>query len=63
MSKKVLILLILLIINVLSQNCEEDENFCNKCDLLTNLCSQCKFNNLIPDEKGGCTGAHKCELG
>ena len=60
MSKKVFILLILLIINALSQNCEEDENFCDKCDLLS---YQCKFNNLIPDEKGGCTGAHKCELG
>ena len=63
MSKEMFVLLILLIINVLSQNCVEDENFCNKCDLLTNLCIQCKFSNFIPDEKGGCIGAQKCELG
>ena len=63
MSKQIYILFALVIINVLSQQCEEDKNFCKKCDLLTNLCSQCKFNNLIPDEKGGCTGSKKCELG
>ena len=60
MSKEIFILFTLVIINALSQKCVEDENFCNKCDLLTNLCNQCKFNNLIPDDKGGCTGAKKC---
>jgi len=63
MSKKIFIIFALLIVNALSQKCVEDDNFCKKCDLLTDLCNQCKFNNLIPDDKGGCTGAKKCELG
>ena len=63
MLQKMFILLIILISNILSQKCVEHENFCKNCDSLTNLCSKCENDILIPDENGGCTGAKKCEVG
>ena len=39
------------------------EKFCKKCNPLTNLCFKCEYNNLIPDNNGGCIGAKKCLVG
>ena len=44
-------------------SCINKENFCNKCNPLTNLCIKCKLDILIPDKNGGCIGAKKCILG
>ena len=46
-----------------SQSCKDSENFCNKCNPLTNLCIKCQFDILTPDENGGCTGLKKCSIG
>ena len=44
--------------------CKQDTNFCNHCNILTNLCAKCVNSEvLIPDENGGCTGIKKCTLG
>ena len=46
-----------------SPNCKDSENFCNKCNPLTNLCIKCQYDFLIPDNNGGCVGKEKCSLG
>ena len=53
------ILFLILIIRFLfvSPNCKKDEKYCIKCNPLTNLCAKCEFDNLFPDENGGCFGA------
>ena len=63
MSKSLFILLLFQFLNILSQKCIENENYCKKCNLITNLCINCEFKVLTPDEEGGCKGAKKCKLG
>ncbi len=63
MSKYLFILFLLQFLSIYSQNCIENKNFCRKCSLITNLCDNCDFNVLSPDETGGCKGANICKLG
>ena len=57
------ILFIILIKSFLSSpNCINYQNFCNKCNPLTNLCMKCESDIFIPDKNGGCTGAKKCSI-
>ena len=46
-----------------SPRCKDSENFCKKCNPLTNLCIKCLYDNLIPDINGGCIGNEKCSIG
>ena len=49
---------------LISPNCVESQNFCKKCNPLTNLCIICSEEDiLIPDEKGGCIGSQNCISG
>ena len=41
--------------------CQEKQNYCEKCNSLTQLCIQCIYDSFIPNEQGGCTG--KCQFG
>ena len=50
-------------IAISSPSCEIEKNFCSECHPITNLCTKCKYNTLIPDEEGGCTGVKKCIVG
>ena len=43
--------------------CKNNENYCNKCNPLTNLCIKCEIDILTPDKNGGCIGIKKCILG
>ena len=43
--------------------CKEDEKFCGKCNPLTNICVKCIYDNLIPDDNGGCIGKNQCIVG
>ena len=43
--------------------CKISENFCKKCNPLTNLCIKCQYDILTPDNNGGCIGNEKCSLG
>ena len=47
----------------LSSMCVEERNFCSECHSITNLCTKCEYDTLIPDEEGGCTGINKCAVG
>ena len=63
MSKKnFFIILIYLLINIqlYLSLCQEDKNFCTKCNPVTKLCEKCEKNILIPDNNGGCKGIEKC---
>ena len=42
--------------------CTNYQNFCDKCNPITNLCMKCKSEIFVPDENGGCTGAKKCSI-
>ena len=42
---------------------KKNDNYCSKCNPLTNLCAKCEFDILTPDEYGGCIGIQKCTLG
>ena len=45
-------------------SCKEFINFCNYCNIFTNLCEKCQYSDiLVPDKNGGCIGAKKCTLG
>ena len=59
------IFLALIIIPLINSfpSCINNENFCKKCNSLTNLCFKCQYDNLIPNAEGGCTGGKKCEVG
>ena len=63
MSKIIFFFLILKLIEILSQVCNENENNCKKCDPFHKLCTECDFNIFTPDKNGGCIGLRKCELG
>ena len=43
--------------------CIDGKNFCNRCNPVTKLCAQCKYDVFIPDEDGGCKGSQKCVNG
>ena len=43
--------------------CTDGKNFCNRCNPVTKLCAQCKYDVFIPDEDGGCKGSQKCVNG
>ena len=43
--------------------CVVERNFCSECHSITNLCTKCEYDILIPDEEGGCTGINKCSVG
>ena len=45
------------------QMCVVERNFCSECHSITNLCTKCEYDILIPDEEGGCTGINKCSVG
>ena len=46
----------------LSQKCTNYQNYCDKCNPITNLCMKCQSELFIPDENGGCKGAKKCSI-
>ena len=48
---------------IASPICKKNDNYCSKCNPLTNLCAKCEFDILTPDEYGGCIGIQKCTLG
>ena len=55
--------LIFFIIQIINPICVESEKYCKKCNSLTNICFKCEYDNLIPDNNGGCIGAKKCLVG
>ena len=58
------LLFLLLLENILSSShCSTNENYCLKCNPITNICFKCKYDILIPDNNGGCVGFEKCILG
>ena len=58
------LLSLLLLENILSSpHCSTNEKYCLKCNPITNYCFKCKYDNLIPDDDGGCRGFKKCILG
>ena len=65
MSLKILkIILFIFPIVISAPTCSSDKNFCDHCNILTNLCVKCQYPDiLVPDENGGCTGAKKCLVG
>ena len=66
MSKKIdslYLLLFLLSFPLSSEDCEENQNNCTKCNPITNLCATCDKNILKPDLKGGCEPSHQCRVG
>jgi len=54
-------ILIILNIDISKSACLENENNCQKCNPLNNLCAKCISENLQPDMNGGCEG--KCSIG
>ena len=46
-----------------SPSCSLGKNFCSECHPITNLCTKCQYNILVPDEEGGCIGTKKCFFG
>ena len=57
------LLLSFLSISLSSPLCIIDKNFCKDCHPITNLCIQCEYNSLTPDENGGYIGNKKCSIG
>ena len=58
-----ILLLISLGISLSSHSCEVGKDFCLDCHFITNLCTKCEYNILVPDEQGGCKGSKKCSSG
>ena len=56
------IILIYIQIYISSPVCEENKNFCTKCNPVTKLCERCENDVLIPDNNGGCVGKKKCKV-
>ena len=63
MQIKLLFIFVIQYLEIFAQECIENINYCQKCNSLTNLCIKCQFNNLIPDDKGGCKGLKDCKNG
>ena len=61
MNPKFLILLILFSLSY--QKCTKGENFCVLCELATDLCKECEYDIMKPDDKGGCEGIKECTEG
>ena len=60
------IIILLNIINILISNpfCLDNTNYCQNCNILTNLCFKCEIPEIFtPDENGGCVGSKKCYSG
>ena len=61
---KLLNFLFIISISTSKPSCKDSTNFCNHCNILTNLCAKCeKSDILVPDLNGGCIGAQKCFVG
>ena len=65
MKKLINIIIIFLILKtcIFLPTCMEGENYCSKCNPVTNLCVKCSLPVLIPNENGECIGAKKCSPG
>lgn len=66
MEKFILLFLISISFVTSAENqplCIPKENFCKRCNQLTNLCISCEYDVLKPDKLGGCTGKGKCSIG
>ena len=61
MLKIISISLIIFQISYSAPNCKEKQNYCEKCNTLTNLCVKCTSDNYFPDKDGGCEP--KCVFG
>ena len=62
--KTFIFFVILSIISIVWSKCIVNENYCTKCNPLTDLCSLCtKLEVLNPDDKGGCKGNKQCKPG
>ena len=62
--KTFIFFVILSIISIVWSKCVVNENYCTKCNPLTDLCSLCtKLEVLTPDDEGGCKGAKQCKPG
>ena len=63
MSNNIFCLFIIFIlkIKIVEPICIENQNNCQKCNPLTNICAKCIYENLIPDIFGGCEGL--CNIG
>ena len=57
---KYLILLSIINISISLPICIEDQNHCEKCHKITNLCFKCDKDVFIPDNLGGCQKSKKC---
>ena len=55
--------LILLKIIFSSPICKEGENYCSRCNPISNLCVKCKYEIFSPDKNGGCEKAENCIIG
>ena len=58
-----ILLISILGISLSSPKCEVEKNFCLNCHSITNLCTECKYETLIPDDEGGCKGIQTCYSG
>ena len=45
------------------RECKLNENFCESCNVINNLCEKCLYSVMTPDENGGCVGKKKCTPG
>ena len=59
------ILLLILILKINSEpECILSQNYCKKCNPITNLCFLCEQPEIfIPNENGGCSGSKRCYPG
>ena len=65
MSKKFFYIFLFLFLSLkfIKPACVENQNFCSKCNPLTNLCIKCSLNILSPNEDGGCSESKICTQG
>ena len=63
MAYNIILLLSLISVTLSSPLCTIGKNFCQECHSITNLCIQCQYDSLTPDDNGGCTGSKKCSIG
>ena len=58
-----ILLISILGVSLSAPKCEVEKNFCLSCHSITNLCTECKYETLIPDDEGGCKGIQTCNSG
>lgn len=63
MSYVYILFLALISLSLSSPSCKENQNLCLKCNIITNLCTECQYKFLNPDSEGGCEASKKCTLG